>query len=281
MMDAKVARPDIAAWTMREQRLAVARTVLDACEAESIAAIPVKGIVTSALLYDDPTLRPMFDVDVRVTPEDHARVRALIEKKGWRLLESSRVYKNHTIRIDGVEVDLEGFIGPRFVCWLTTRDMIARATWSDVLGFRARIPDFTDHVVLLLVNVFKDKLELARPWAIGDLVRIRQHAAFDVRAIAARVREARVPTIAWIVADWLVRSHDAREWTALRDALEPDHDASFVRLFHAAARTPDSLFARIIARSSAERRRDRVRAVALAAAWELEHRVSSYRYRDS
>ncbi len=281
MMDATIPRPEVSAWIMRERRLAVARTVLGACEAENIAAVPVKGIVTSSLLYDDPIERPMFDVDVRVLPEDHARVFALVRKRGWRLLESSRVYKNHTIQIDGVEVDLEGFVGPRYVCWLSTRDLISRASWSDALGFRARLPDFIDHVVLMLVNVFKDKLDLARPWSIGDLVRVPRHPSFDASAIARRVREARVPTIAWIVADWLARTHDAHEWIAVRDVLDADHDAAFARLFHAAARAPDGLFARVVARAAAERRRDRVRAVALAAAWELEHRVSSYRYRDS
>jgi len=252
---------------MRERRLAVAHTVLAAFEQEKIPAVLVKGIVTSALLYDDPSERPMFDVDVRVLPEDHARVAELARNRGWHVRESSRVYKNHTLVIDGVEVDVEGYIGPRYVCWLTTRDLLARATPSDALGFRALMPDFTDHVVLMLVNVFKDKLELARPWSLQDLERVPRHSSFDANAIAARVREARVPTIAWIVADSL-----GGEWTRVRDALEADRDERYVRLFRAANRAPNGMVARVIARASAERKRDRLRAVALSAMWELEQR---------
>jgi hypothetical protein len=274
MMDAKIPRSDVAAWVMRERRLATLRTVLDACAQENIPAIPVKGIVTSTLLYDDPNERPMFDIDVRVLPEDHARVGVLVRKRGWRVRATSRVYKTHTLVIDDVEVDIEAYIGPRFVCWLTTRELIARASESDELGFRALLPDFTDHVVLLIVNAFKDKLELARPWAIADLERAARHPSFDVDAIVRRIREARVPTIAWIVADWLVEKSGAKRWASLRAALEDARDPSYVRLFHAAMRTPGGLTARVVARASAERKRDRVRAVALATCWELEHRLA-------
>ena len=263
------------------RRVAAARTVLEACAAANIPAMPVKGIVTAALLYDDPSVRPMYDVDLRVLPKDHGRIAALAREKAWPLVQSSRIYKTYTVQIDDIEVDLEGFVGPRFVCRFPVEDLFARASCSDVLGFRALVPDFTDHVVLLVVNVFKDKLELARRWAIRDLTLAPRHPEFDVEKIVRRLGDARVPTIAWLVANWLVEQEGARAWEPVRRAFEHTHDPAYVRLFRATSRVPGGLAARIVARAGAERNIDRVRAVLTAACWELEQRLSSYRYRDS
>lgn len=64
----------ISAWARHVMHLRAARTFIEACEAEGIPVLPVKGIVTAYTLYEDPAERALRDVDVRIRPQDYVRV---------------------------------------------------------------------------------------------------------------------------------------------------------------------------------------------------------------
>ena len=209
------------AWARHVAQVRAACTFVSACAAEGIPVLPVKGIITAHTLYDVPAERRLNDVDIRIRPRDYEPLGELARRRRWALVEAKRVYRNYVLRVQDVEIDVECHVGPPQLCALRVEDMLARATTTDVLGVPTLVPDLVDHAALLVVNVFKDKLVLARDWALRDLERLAMRPAFDPEAIAARLLESRARTIGWIVANHLVVERGVTNWSAVRDALGP------------------------------------------------------------
>jgi hypothetical protein len=263
----------VSAWAAHVVHLRAARTFLEACEAEGIPALPVKGIVTAYTLYDDPAERPLTDVDVRVVPRDVRHVVRLCRKRGWPIVQRMRTYANVVAMVDGVAIDVEAHVGPPGMCDLRVSSMLERARWSDALGFRARLPDFTDHAVLLVVNAFKDKLAGAFQWAIRDLDELPSRGRLD--DFAARVRDSGVVTIACVVADWMLAVRAVEAWRPLRDSLGPLPRPRYAAaLRHALELDRAGLRARILSRMGADDPMRRLRALTTMMAWRLEAAAS-------
>jgi hypothetical protein len=118
-----------------------------------------------------------------------------------------------------------------------------------------RVPELHDHAVLLCVNVFKDKFELALPWALEDARRIGEGVGFDADRFATRARHAKVACIAWIVADWMARKRGSAGWSVARAKLGGPRAPrrlyawAFRRLEETA---PKSLATRLVARVGAD-----------------------------
>lgn len=270
------ASPKIAAWARHIAYLRAARTFIEACDAEGIPVLPVKGIVASCTLYEDPADRELRDVDVRVRKKDYVRVGALARKRGWHIREVKRAYYNYVFDFDGVEVDVECTVGPPHVCALTIDAMIERASHSNIFGFRALVPDFTDHVVLQVVNVFKDKLVLARAAALDDLERLTRHASFDAHTIATHLRDGRVATLGWIVADHAARKLGISRWADVRDALGPLRRPLYARAIRFTHSRPDGLAAIVLARGASDAPLARLRAMITMSVDALERRRPSH-----
>jgi hypothetical protein len=69
----------------------------------------------------------------------------------------------------------------------------------------------------MLVNAFKDKMSECPPWSLDDLERLG--ARVDPGRLLEVVAEARIRTLAWIAADWMVRERGSRRWGAVRDRI--------------------------------------------------------------
>jgi hypothetical protein len=96
--------------------------------------------------------------------------------------------------------------------------MLARSVERRLAGGPVvREPEIHDHAVLLVVNAFKDKIAGAPRWALEDLERIV--ARIDLETFLARVGEARLLTMTWLVADWLYTHHGSEPWRGVRDIL--------------------------------------------------------------
>jgi len=262
----------LAAWALQMKHLRAARTFIEACEADGIPVLPVKGIVSARTLYDDPADRPLTDVDMRVHRRDVTRVARLCRRRGWPITQRMRAYSNLNASVDGADVDVEAHTGPRGMCKLAVSTMLERATRSDLLGFECAWPDFTDHSVLLVVNAFKDKLVGSFEWAIRDLERIPLQPAHDPAVLVSRMRSAGVMTIGWIVADWMVRVRRVVAWEQVRDAIGPEAPRPrYARQFlQAIERDADGLAARVLGRVGADGVTDRERAVAWMVLWRAE-----------
>jgi hypothetical protein len=166
----------------------------------------------------------------------------------------SRAYENLVFVVGDWMVDVEASIGPPGLCALTVDAMMRRATWeTEPYGFRHRRPELHDHALLLCVNAFKDKLVHANDDALRDLELIAMRPDFDARALAARAREGDARTIAWFVADWLVRTRGATAWQHVQKALGVEPRPLYARLLRGLTKAGSrSLATRILSRAAAD-----------------------------
>lgn len=230
-----------------------------------IDALPVKGIVTTPLLYDRVTERDIADVDLRIRPRDRRRAMQAFAEAGFPILHASKQWGTFETLIDHILVECETSVGPPGLCGLTVDTMIAHGAPSTTAVPHIE-PELHEHVLLLCVNVFKDKLARARSHALEDLARIVTIDAFDARRFARLVHEAHSTTLVWLVADFMVR-RGANTWAGIRDQLGPPrrcYATTYTRLRTPVARSEFLLAA--VARMGSDDAGDRARALAFGAA---------------
>jgi hypothetical protein len=261
-------------WIQQELAVELLREVSRRCGAASIPFLPVKGVVTARLLYEDVAEREMLDVDLRIRPQDFDRFRRVAREAGWRCVTVSRIYRNLGYEFPGLPLEVEAGIGPPGLCALTVEAMQRRASpFVFAPGLSLLAPEIHDHAVVLVVNVFKDKMTAAFPRAVADVERIALKPSFSVETFVERALESRVTTIAWLVAGWL-ESRGSAPWGAVRALLERrarvrrPYAHLFRRLLPRADRNPLAL--RILARVGGDTPMMQARALATALAWELE-----------
>lgn len=238
-----------------------------------IDALVVKGAATASLLYADPSERPIRDIDLRVRPEDVARVYRLGLARGWALHARWRVYGNVVFVVRGLQVDFEGHLGAPGLCGLPVADVIARASPTK-LGLL--VPHVVDHALVLVINAFKDKIVYAPRWSLSDLERIVRAPTFDRDAFLRRVEGAKAGTMTWFVADWLARERNDAVWSSIRDALKTHAERRHRYVSWLEDRTrhgPSSLSCRVLARMGADSPRLQVRSVLFAFAYACERRA--------
>jgi hypothetical protein len=262
-------RDQLTAWAQQLRHARALGKVLARFDEARIPAIPVKGIVSAHTLYDDIAERLLTDVDLRIVPGDFDRVLALVRQERWPVIQLVRSYANLVFVVDGVCIDVRGYPSVPGLSRLTVATMLERAKPSTVLGFPHWLPSFEDHAVILMLNVFKDKLVYAFGWAVRDLERLPSHRDFDAEKLVRVLREVGAATIGWVVADWMLRDRKVAGWQAIRDGIgrHPPR-AAFVALLglSRASRRGDTLPFRVLARAAADGRADQARAL-LHMAW--------------
>lgn len=233
--------------------------------------MPVKGVETARLLYDDVVERPIADLDVRVRPEHLEEVVAAAASRGWVVERHAALYANVVLEIGGVGVDVEAAVGPPELCAITVDGLFARSEIADYGGgLVCRVPELHDHALLLALNAFKDKLSLTSAGCHEDLLRVSRARAFDPHRFAAVAREGRVVTPAWIVADWLAAASPG--WRAVRGILGPRAPRPlYVRAYKSLiSRAPMSLPARLVARAGSDAPARRASALRKALLWQVD-----------
>ncbi len=259
------ARTDpVATWATHALAAEAFRLVLQTFDQEGVDVLPVKGIVLAHSLYGSPEERPMADIDLRVRPRDLRRVTHIARAQRWPAGPKSGQLGAVGFWVSRTLVEVESTIGPPGVCAIGVDEMLARSSWqTGSLGVRHREPELHDHALLLCVNVFKDKLLLAPPWAREDLLRISSAPDFRPETVAVRATSARLRTLVGIVADWL--SADARggQWARVRAAVEPRRRA-YAALYDTLARwAPRSAAMGLVARAASDSALLRAKALAL------------------
>ncbi len=260
-----------AVWARQLTAYRALEAVAQRFEGAGIEALAVKGIVTASTLYAEPSERPMGDVDLRIRPQDFARAARVARDAGWRIGEWKPGYKAFVLNMGGLGVDVESFIGAPGLCALSIDEMLSRAT-RGVAGLDVRIPELHDHAVLICVNVFKDKLALAAPWALEDARRIVETKGFDEDLFVDRARRAKITCIAWIVADWMKRERGSAAWTSVKAKLGGERAPRplYARMFRTLQeRAPGSLATRLMARAGPDDVGMRVGGLVRAVAFEL------------
>jgi hypothetical protein len=259
-------------WANHVTATRVLEIVVKGFESRGIDVLAVKGVVTSHLLYKDPSERPMGDVDVRIRAQDFERSAQVAKDLGWQVMQWKPAYGAFVLVVEGlgVSVDVESVIGAPGLCSLSIAEMLGRAT-RGVGGTDVRVPEIHDHAVVLAVNVFKDKFTMAAEWALEDTRRIVEAPGFDEARFVARVRRAKVASIVWIVADWMKREKASQAWGRIRSELGGDRGprplyAWAFRLL--GERAPEGLLTRVLARVASDDPRMWMGALAKAVALE-------------
>jgi hypothetical protein len=177
------------------------------------------------------------------------------------------------LSVDRVEVDVETSVGPPFVCTLGIDAMLARAELTDAgLGFLHRRPELHDHALLLLVNVFKDRLVDLPRWRLRDLERVARVPGFDPGVLATRAIEARATSLVHVVARHLAERCADDVWAALAERVPPARPRYAARVLAALRgdRRPSPLAWRLEVRAASDARLRAVAAVGASALRELE-----------
>jgi hypothetical protein len=272
----------IRAWLAQEAGVEILREVTACCDAAAIQFLPVKGVVTSRLLYGDVAERPMTDVDVRVRARDLARFQHAAASAGWRCLRVARSYQNLIYDFGALSLDVEACIGPPGLCALDVGTMLDRSERQEIApGLHVFVPEIHDHAVVLTINAFKDKIVTTASWVIGDLERIVVQPGFRRDLFVERVSQSRISTIAWIVAAWMEAGRNSSAWGAIRAAIDSRGQvrSAYAKLFRAqlAAGESGSMFLRVLARVGADSPLMQMRALACAIALSAEMRLRARR----
>lgn len=218
----------VATWASHLSAARILKRVLEELGARGIAALPVKGILTAHMLYEDTAERPIVDIDLRVSRTDFAGVVRLGQDRGWAPRLDSPHLGEVVFTVDGWEVDVESTVSDPGLCRIPVATMIARATRRvQPFGFEHLEPELHDHALILVLNAFKDGLG-APSWAIEDLLRVTRHDAFVVDRLVSRARQGGVRGATWIVSDWLARDHGSDGWRRVRD--HPDLSPPSLRI---------------------------------------------------
>lgn len=270
------------AWFDHELASRALRALLALLEPEAITVLPVKGVVLGRTLYADVTERPMADVDVRIRPQDRARIERLCRSRGWPILHASKQWGTFETEITQMLVEFETSIGPPGVCAVGVDEMIARAAHTSAgLGFPHLEPELHDHALVLCVNAFKDKIRDAMPWALSDLVRIAQQPGFDAARMAALAERARLRAAVWAVADWAASAGGSEPWRAVRDQIgRTPPRPLYLRAYRALAGMPRSsrVALPVLARAASDAPAERARALLLGGAgalsWWYAHAIA-------
>jgi hypothetical protein len=266
-------------WATSECRRAAFAEIALAGALIGVPVLPVKGVLTSHLLYAQPTDREMVDIDVRVRRRDLARLCAAGEERGWVRVERSRAYACAAFKVFGERVELEAHVGPPGFCRLTVDAMIERATEHvEPFGVPHLQPELHDHALLLIVNAFKDQLVNASSGGLVDLARISALPDFSFEQLASRAREGGVAVVAWLVGEWMIEKRGEPRWGSLLDALgEHPRRRLYAAAFHALVEEgrPPSLALRLLVRAAPDRAAMQASALATTVAWWLETLVSS------
>jgi hypothetical protein len=214
MADTRRAEPDV--WLTHVVAERVLETVASALAEGGIPVLPVKGVVTARRLYADVAERPIRDVDVRVRRRDFVRAWRIGRRLGWH--KKDVVLLGQVLwSVDGFEVDVKSAWGPPGLCALSADELFDRAENHGEHGGPARMePEWNDHALLLVLNVFKDGL-VTTPWAVEDLRRVVAQEGVDPGVLASRARAGGVASALWIVADWMADVQGVSAWRAVRD----------------------------------------------------------------
>lgn len=249
-----------------------ASTFLGALAARGVAAAPIKGLVVSALLYEEPLDRPFGDVDVLVGRGDLARVAEVARGAGWRIVRDSRqLFTLNVVIPPGIPMDVRASVGPPPFATATAQEMLDRASLvrdPRVMTGPFWLLDGHDHLALLMLDAVFDKFALRSDLRKLELAQALRRWVPSPARFAADLRAAGLVTVAWIALTWLHgETGDAAALELLRalGPVPPIPGALAARLLDALRREPFGVAARLGVRLLADSPARGLAALALGA----------------
>ncbi len=138
-----------------------------------IEVMPVKGALLQHWLYDDPSERPLTDVDLVVRPENLHRAIERLETAGYRRTPHRSVGGRVLHTPFGLALDLHPRLFDRARYRVSTRDLFARSTENhDLYGASVRTPSPLDVYAHLVGKFGSDHLGRPATARLDEIARL-------------------------------------------------------------------------------------------------------------
>ncbi len=138
-----------------------------------ISAMPVKGALLQHWLYDDPTERPLTDVDILVRPEELERAVETLRSAGYRPVAGSAIGAVVLQTPFGLALDLHPRLFDRARYRFSTHEIFARSSEDDTLyGAPVRLPAPLDAYAHLIGKFGSDHLDARSTGRLDEIARM-------------------------------------------------------------------------------------------------------------
>ncbi len=139
----------------------------------AISVMPVKGALLQHWLYDDPTERPLTDVDLLVLPVDLEEAVKQLESAGYRCLARPSFGPVVLQTPFGLALDLHPSLFDAARYRLRTEDLFTRSTEDTLLyGVRVRLPSPLDVYAHLIGKFGSDHLDERATGRLDEIARM-------------------------------------------------------------------------------------------------------------
>jgi hypothetical protein len=164
----------------------VARRLAEA----GIQVMPVKGALLQHWLYDDPSERPMTDVDLLVRPGDLGAAVDLLETAGYTRTRHRSVGGWVLQTPFGLALDLHSQLFDRARYRMLTHDLFERSTEDRVLyGASVQLPSPLDVYAHLIGKFGSDHLDARATSRLDDIARMTARLGAPPEAVARHLRD--------------------------------------------------------------------------------------------
>ncbi len=184
-----------------------------------IRVMPVKGALLQHWLYDDPSERPLSDVDLLVQPGDFNRAVERLESEGYRRAAGSGVGAIVMQTPLGLALDLHPQLFDRARYRLPTHDLFARSSEDRLLyGASVRLPSPLDVYAHLIGKFGSDHLDARSTSRLREIAKMVTHLDAPPETVARhlvhcgmrRVSRYVLPLVHRVTGDaFALRVHDA------------------------------------------------------------------------
>ncbi len=199
-------------------RLQVLRDILAAYQAAGLATIVLKGAALACVIYPDPSLRPMSDLDLLVHPSDLARAREILIEQGFavpvqaKAIGAQRHLEAASLQVEGwsVQVELHHKLHDAYFDHIAARLPHSPLRWIQAAAARSTF-EISEQTWQALQSF---TLEDVTAQALGDtdmLIHLCQHLASHVNAWDS-------PRLIWIadIVSWAEHYAATIDWEWLR-----------------------------------------------------------------
>lgn len=154
-----------------------------------IEVMPVKGALLQHWLYDDPSERPLTDVDLLVRPDDFGTAVARLETAGYQRTRHGSVGGSVMRTPFGLALDLHSQLFDHARYRMPTRDLFVRSAADDVLyGASVRIPSVRDVYAHLIGKFGSDHLDARATARLDEIARTAARIDASPEAVARHLR---------------------------------------------------------------------------------------------
>jgi len=207
----------VASVLAREQLGRLARALAD----EGIVVMPLKGVLLQAIVYDDPSERPISDIDVLVPEGRFEHVVRVLRREGYTAA-FERGAAAQTFRPSGHDtflVDVHWSLFRRGLFRMPTSEVFARST-RDARLFGSPVMRMNSYDVFahLIGHFVKGRLRMDDACHLSDFERVARSLELDPRQCARHVERCGLAR----AARYVLRLSGGRFGTSVVGALHRD-----------------------------------------------------------